>query len=77
MGDPMTIARRVRNLDTFYHDPSTLIPEDELRPYDFKPREFDNTSLVESERPKEVEGEFRNYLGTHPEPFAKEYQDHE
>lgn len=77
MGDPMTIARRVRNLDTFYHDPATLTPEDELQPYDFKPREFDNTSTVESEKPREVEGDLRIYHGTHPLPFAELYQDYE
>jgi len=77
MGDPMTIARRVRNLDTFYHDPSTLIPEDELPPYDFKPREFDNTSTVESRKPKEVEGDMKLYHGTHPLPFAEKYIDYE
>ncbi len=74
MGDPMTIARRVRNLDTFYHDPATLIPEDELQPYDFKPREFDNTSTVEADKPKEVAGEMKIYKGTHPAPFAALYQ---
>jgi hypothetical protein len=77
MGDPLTIARRIRNLDTFYHDPATLIPEDQLQPYDFKPREFDNTSLVGSEKPKEVEGDFRTYYGTHPLPFAELYQEYE
>jgi len=77
MGDPMTIARRVRNLDTFYHDPATLTPEEELQPYDFKPREFDNTSTVESEKPREVKGDMRTYHGTHPLPFAEFYKDYE
>jgi len=77
IGDPMAISRRIRNLDTFYHDPSTLIPEDELQPYDFKHREFDNTSLVAAKQPKEVEGELRAYQGTHPWPFAELYQDDE
>jgi len=76
VGDPMTISRRIRNLDTFYHAPATLIPEDELQPYDFKPREFDNTSLVEAKQPKEVEGDIRGYQGTHPRPFAEFYQDY-
>ena len=77
MGDPMTIARRVRNLDTFYHDPATLIPEDQLQPYDFKPREFDNTSLVDSEKPREVARDFRTYKGKHPLPFVDRYSDYE
>lgn len=76
MGEPETIARRVRNLDTFYHDPSTLIPEDQLQPYDFKPREFDNTSLVEAERPRQVAEDLRVYQGTHPFPFAEFYQEY-
>jgi hypothetical protein len=75
MGDPMAIARRVRNLDTFYHDPKTLIPEAQLQPYDFEPREFDNTSLVESEKPKKVVGNLKTYRGTHPPPFAELYQE--
>ena len=77
IGDPEEIARRVRNLDTFYHDPATLIPEDELQPYDFKPREFDNTSTVEDRKPKDVEGDMRTYHGTHPLPFAEKYTDYE
>jgi len=64
-------------LDTFYHDPATLIPEDELQPYDFKPREFDNTSTVEDRKPKEVEGDMKIYHGTHPLPFAEKYVDYE
>ncbi len=77
MGDPMTIARRVRNLDTFYHDPATLIPENQLQPYDFKTREFDNTSTIESERPQEVKEVLETYHGAHPPPFAMRYQEYE
>jgi len=74
IGDPLTIARRIRNLDTFYHDPATLVPTDQLEPYDFKPREFDNYSTVPEQRPKDVEGQFRKYTGPHPGPFVELYK---
>lgn len=62
--NPVFISRRVRNLDTFFHDESTLIPESELPGYDFVPRTHDNYSLDQS--PKKVVGEFELYTGVHP-----------
>lgn len=35
VGDPAAVAQRVRNLDTFYHDPSDVLPADEVPAYDF------------------------------------------
>lgn len=74
IGDPQAIARRVRNLDTFYHDPKTLLPEEELSPYDFKTRKHDNYAIDPADRHEEIEGEFRVYKGHHPAPFAELYK---
>lgn len=41
IGDPETIARRIRNLDTFYHHPDKLAAEAEVEPYDFGLRKLD------------------------------------
>lgn len=62
--DPMRISRRVRNLDSFFHAEETLIPENELPPYDFVPREYDN--FGKAGPPKEVEEELVFFSGTHP-----------
>jgi len=75
IGDPNTISKRIRNMDTFYHHKENLIGEDELTPYDFKTRRWDNYSKIET--PPEVTGEFLLYQGTHPLPFAELYQDFE
>jgi hypothetical protein len=39
VGDPMSIARRVRNLDLFYHQPETVAAD--VPPYDFSLRKLD------------------------------------
>jgi len=62
--NPDFISRRVRNLDSFFHPPETLIPEESLPEYDFVPRTHDNYSL--NKTPGEVEGEFEKYSGNHP-----------
>jgi len=41
IGDPAAVARRVRNLDTLYHHPSTVASESEVKPYEFSPRKLD------------------------------------
>ena len=45
MGDPLLIAKRVRNLDTFYHPPAKLVEEVDLAPYDFVLHKHDNTAI--------------------------------
>lgn len=75
IGDADEISLRLRNLDGFYHADETLVPKDELTPYDFKTRQWDNFSKVET--PPEVDTTFVKYLGTHPLPFAELYQDYE
>ena len=35
VGDPQMVAQRVRNLDTFYHDPERVLGPDEVSDYDF------------------------------------------
>lgn len=75
MGDPQEISQRVRNLDGFYHAPDTLMDPAELPDYDFKTRQWDNYSKVET--PPEVDSQLLKYLGTHPLPFAELYQDYE
>jgi hypothetical protein len=62
--DPKIISTRVRNLDGFFHKEESLIPHDEVQVYDFKTREYDNYSLVES--PREVVGDLVSFKGTHP-----------
>ncbi len=61
---PEIISKRVRNMDGLFHPEGTLIPKDELPPYDFVPREYDNYCV--GGFPKEVEGRFEKFEGTHP-----------
>jgi hypothetical protein len=75
IGDPALIARRVRNIDTFFHAEDNLPPESELPPYDFSSREYDSYAFTEN--PKETDSELLNYVGTHPSPFAQLYQEFE
>lgn len=35
VGDPLLLARRIRNLDHFYHAPETILEESALEPYSF------------------------------------------
>jgi len=35
VGDPAIVARRVRNLDTFYHEPAKVKAEEDIAPYTF------------------------------------------
>lgn len=35
VGDPRSVALRIRNLDSFYHEPETLLGVQEVEPYDF------------------------------------------
>jgi hypothetical protein len=64
VGDPKEISRRVRNLDSLFHEDITLIPEEDLPSYDFVPRKHDQFSIEGF--PEEVEGEFEIFSGTHP-----------
>ncbi len=75
VGDPEVIARRVRNVDSFFHAEENLPRESELLPYDFTTREYDSYAFTES--PKEINSELLTYMGTHPLPFAELYQEFE
>ncbi|KKL97874.1 hypothetical protein LCGC14_1830070 [marine sediment metagenome] len=75
LGDPELISKRVRNMDTFYHEDDALISESELPAYDFTTREWDN--YAKSGLPPKVEDVTVPYPGTHPLPFAELYQEFE
>jgi len=74
LGDSELISKRVRNIDTFYHQDDTLIPENELPSYDFVTREWDN--YAKDGLPPEVDTPLLRYSGTHPRPFAELYKDY-
>lgn len=61
---PDVISRRVRNLDALFHPEETLLSVEDLPDYDFTPREYDN--FAKTGFPKEVEGLFEKFGGTHP-----------
>lgn len=69
VGDPKTISKRVRNLDTFFHDEKDLVKEEDLPEYDFGFRQYDNYR-VDEEIP-EAEAELIEFKGVHPRPIAK------
>lgn len=73
LGDPAAIAKRVRNIDTFFHSKESLPNESDLPPYDFVPRDSDSYSSEANLHV--VEGVFVAYEGTHPLSFTKLYQD--
>jgi len=73
VGDADVIARRVRNVDSFFHAEENLPKESELPPYDFTTREYDSYAFTEN--PKETDSVLLNYHGTHPLPFAELYQE--
>jgi len=73
IGAPDVIAKRVRNVDSFFHAEENLPKESELFPYDFTTREYDSYAFTEN--PKETDSELLTYEGTHPLPFAKLYSD--
>lgn len=75
MGDPTVIAKRVRNIDTFFHKEEDLVPENEIPPYDFITRDGDG--YVRTESHKEIDSEMLLYEGTHPQPFAELYKGYE
>ena len=72
IGDPSVIAKRVRNVDTFFHAEENLPQESDLQPYDFITREYDSYAFTEN--PRETNSELVHYPGTHPRPFAKLYE---
>lgn len=61
LASPEQIAARVRNLDTFFHDPKNLR---EPGAYDFKTRNFDSYAI--NQHPEPVPGEFELFIGSHP-----------
>jgi hypothetical protein len=76
IGDPELIAKRIRNVDTFFHKEEDLIPEEELPPYDFVLREFDSYVRQGGPAPVETpEALIGTYEGTHPQAFAELYRD--
>jgi hypothetical protein len=73
IGDPNLIAKRVRNVDSFFHAEDNLPKESELTPYDFTTREYDSYAFTEN--PAEKDSALLTYHGTHPLPFAELYQE--
>ncbi len=74
IGDPALIAKRVRNVDTFFHSEDNLPTESELPPYDFSTKEYDSYAFTEN--PKETQSELLRYEGTHPQAFAELYKEY-
>ncbi len=74
IGDPSLIAKRVLNVDSFFHPADNLPNESDLKPYDFMTREYDSYAFTES--PAKTDSQFLNYTGTHPQPFAELYQNY-
>lgn len=71
VGDPQAVALRVRNLDTFYHEPGELLTEPEVPKYDFSELRQLDTYVREHE--KELAAtELLQFFGTHP-AGVKEY----
>lgn len=66
------ISKRVRNLDSFFHPENSLLSEEELPAYDFVAREYDNFSKTDT--PREVEGAFEPFSGTHPNAIGGWYE---
>lgn len=66
IGDPKTISKRVRNLDSFFHCDDDLVSESNLLEYNFsKLNQFDNFSI--SNPPPKADGaRLVEYKGTHP-----------
>jgi len=64
--DPSIMSRRVLALDKFFHPAEKLKKEDELKPYDFKARNFDcmHKEGVDVGR-KEVSGKFSLFTEEH------------
>ncbi len=75
LGDAQAISQRVRTLDGLFHEEDTLLNRDELPDYDWGTRQWDNFSKVEA--PPRVKGEFVEYSGTPPLPFAELYEGYE
>ncbi len=74
IGDPALIAKRVRNVDTFFHAEDNLPKESELPPYDFSTKEYDSYAFTEN--PKETQSELLRYEGSHPQAFAELYKEY-
>ena len=70
--DPIIISKRIRNLDTFFHQDVELTTEDNLPAYDFKTRTHDNFSL--SKQPTDVVGNLVPFIGAHPYFIEKWYE---
>jgi len=68
---PEEISKRVRNLDSFFHEDGVLLPKSELPEYDFVPREYDNFLKVGS--PRAVSGVFDTFTGGHPDGVGAWY----
>lgn len=66
VGDPVVIARRVRNLDGFYHPPQRLVPEVEVTPYTFDLRRLDTYVDGHKDEPDEAARLLPFPLDKHP-----------
>lgn len=70
IGDPNIISKRILSLDKLFHPAENLLPENELKPYDFSTRNFDcmHKDSVDVGK-QDVEGRLVRYTGTHPKAF--------
>lgn len=70
IGDPSIISRRILSLDRFFHPAEKLLPEGELKPYDFSTRKFDCMSKPGVDVGNEnVDSVYKRFSGTHPKFF--------
>lgn len=72
VGDPALIARRVRNLDTFYHAPDRVQPENEIANYSFELRKLDTYVVGHRAEIEPAAALLRFPLSGHP-AMAREY----
>lgn len=71
IGDPELLSRRIRNLDSFYHNSVELLSEVELQPYDFSTYNFDcmHRANVDVGRREVNEEVLIPFYGKHPASF--------
>lgn len=73
VGDPRLIAQRVRNLDTFYHDPKLVADADSIAPYAFEPRKLDTYVIGYRAEPDPDAGLVPFPLHAHPEGVLEHF----
>jgi hypothetical protein len=71
IGDPELISKRILSLDKLFHDKEKLLDEEDLKPYDFKTRNFDCMHREGIDVGKVSVGScFSTFTGSHPKPFT-------